>query len=221
MKHWDPPKRPAEFVEYQLVESILTNEFPIDSTLPGERELSEMLGVTRAPLREVLQRMARDGWIEIQQGKATRVRNYFVEGNFGVLSSILDHEDHVNPEFVGNLLMVRRLLAPTYTRLAVERAPEAIRQMLGASKALNQNPESYSSFDWDFHHLLAVSSGNPVFPLMLNGFEPLYLAMGRLYFSLQGAYQLSDQFYISLEEAIEEKDTQKAECICFEIISQR
>ena len=161
MKHWDPPKRPAEFVEYQLVESILTNEFPIDSTLPGERELSEMLGVTRAPLREVLQRMARDGWIEIQQGKATRVRNYFVEGNFGVLSSILDHEDHVTPEFVGNLLMVRRLLAPTYTRLAVEREPETIRKMLGASRTLNQNPESYSGFDWDFHHLLAVSSGNP------------------------------------------------------------
>ncbi|MGC6744236.1 GntR family transcriptional regulator [Escherichia coli] len=38
--------------------------------LPAERELSELIGVTRTTLREVLQRLARDGWLTIQHGKA-------------------------------------------------------------------------------------------------------------------------------------------------------
>jgi len=220
MKHWNPPKRPAEFTEYQLIESILTGEFAIDSTLPAERELSEMLGVTRPTLREVLQRMERDGWVDIQQGKATRVRNYFVEGNFGVLSSIVQHEDHVTSEFTGNLLMLRRLLAPTYTRLAVENDSEVIRSVLIGWETLEEKPEAYSVFDWNFHHQLAVSSGNPVFPLILNGFESIYLVMGRQYYALSGAYQLSNYFYESLQQPITGKDGLKAEKICTEVMAK-
>ena len=53
-----------------------------------ERELAGQLGVTRPTLREALQRMARDGWIKIQHGRSTRVRNFWREGNLGVLSGI-------------------------------------------------------------------------------------------------------------------------------------
>ena len=75
--NWELPLRPAERVENRLIQAIVGGEFPINSTLPPERELARRLGVTRPTLREALQRLARDGWIEIHHGKSTRVRDYW------------------------------------------------------------------------------------------------------------------------------------------------
>ena len=70
-------KGPASFAEKYIVRSIWENKFPPGSILPAERELSELIGVTRTTLREVLQRLARDGWLTIQHGKPTRVNNFW------------------------------------------------------------------------------------------------------------------------------------------------
>ena len=67
---------PAGFAEEYIIESIWNNRFPPGTILPAERELSELIGVTRTTLREVLQRLARDGWLTIQHGKPTRVNNF-------------------------------------------------------------------------------------------------------------------------------------------------
>ena len=220
MKQWIPPKKPAEFAEYELIESILIGDFPIDSTLPGERELSELLGVTRPTLREVLQRMGRDGWIDIRQGKATRIRNYLVEGNLGVLSSIVEHKEHVSPEFTGNLLRLRFLVAPSYTKMAVMNCPDGVIQALNGWEQLSKEVDIYSVFDWNVHHRLSVLSGNPVFPLMLNGFKALYHTMGKIYFSSDGAYQLSNYFYRSIAQAARLNDPNAAEHVCAEVMEK-
>src|SRR3990170_7275190 len=85
---WDPPLRPAELAETRLIAAILDGQFPINSTLPPERDLSTQLGVTRPTLREALQRLARDGWLEIRHGRPTRVRDYWHEGSLGVLGAM-------------------------------------------------------------------------------------------------------------------------------------
>ena len=48
---------PAGFAEQYIVESIWNGGFPPGSFLPAERELSELIGVTRTTLREVLHRL--------------------------------------------------------------------------------------------------------------------------------------------------------------------
>ena len=68
---------PAGFAEEYIIESIWNNRFPPGTILPAERELSELIGVTRTTLREVLQRLARDGWLTIQHGKPTKVNNFW------------------------------------------------------------------------------------------------------------------------------------------------
>ena len=82
------PEKPAEMAENQLIAAFLNNIFPINSNLPPERDLATQLGVTRPTLREALQRLARDGWIEIRQGKSTRVRDYWREGNLAILGAV-------------------------------------------------------------------------------------------------------------------------------------
>ena len=123
--NWELPLRPAELIESRLINAIVAGEFAINSNLPPERDLAQQLGVTRPTLREALQRLARDGWIEIRHGKSTRVRDYWHEGNLAVLGTIAHHQDHLPAEFVPNLLQVRELLAPAYARLAVKRSAKA------------------------------------------------------------------------------------------------
>ena len=76
MNNWSAPQRPNAYAEHSLIAAILDGTFPPGSTLPGERMLAVELGVTRPTLREAIQRLARDGWLTVRQGKATVVQRF-------------------------------------------------------------------------------------------------------------------------------------------------
>ncbi len=216
--NWELPPRPTELVENRLITAILDGEFPIDSRLPPERELARRLGVTRPTLREALQRLARDGWLEIHHGKSTRVRDYWHEGNLAVLGTIARHQDQVPPDFVPNLLHVRILLAPAYARLAVKRASRNLAKFLEGYQDLPDAPEAFARADWELHQYLTIESGNPIFTLILNGFKDLYPYMGRMYFTPSKARARSRQFYASLRAAAQARDPERAEIITREMM---
>ena len=79
---------PAGFAEEYIVESIWNGKFAPGSILPAERELSELIGVTRTTLREVLQRLVRDGWLTIQHGKPTKVNNFWETSGLNILETL-------------------------------------------------------------------------------------------------------------------------------------
>jgi GntR family negative regulator for fad regulon and positive regulator of fabA len=208
--NWTPPLKPAELTEERLITAILDGTFPADSNLPAERELAVQLGVTRPTLREALQRLGRDGWLEIRQGKPTRVRNYLQEGNLAVLAAIARHQEKLPADFVSNLLYVRILMAPAYTRLAVERNPQPVLALLETYPTLPETPEAYCTFDMQLHHTLTVASGNPVFTLIWNGFQYLYTVMGNIYFSHIEGRQSSQHYYHGLQQYFEKHDAESA-----------
>lgn len=210
---WDAVPKPAELTETRLIEAILDGHFPVGSHLPAERELAVQLGVTRPTLREALQRLARDGWIEIRHGRHTRVRNYWREGNLGVLGTIARHKNHAPPDFVPNLLEVRISLAPAYTRAAVERKPDHVADLLSNYTTLEDAPQTFATADWDLHRQLTIDSGNPVFTLILNGFSDLYGNMALIYFSLVEARARSRVFYQDLRDAALSNDPEAAESV--------
>ncbi|HVN53206.1 MAG TPA: fatty acid metabolism transcriptional regulator FadR [Anaerolineaceae bacterium] len=208
---WKPAQKPAGLAESRLISAILDGIFPIDSYLPAERELAEQIGVTRPTLREALQRLTRDGWIEIHHGRPTRVRNYWEEGNLGVLGAIAGHAGPIQSHFVGDLLSVRLVMAPAYTRLAVDRSPEPVTDCLVQLSTLEDTPSAFTSADWRLHHLLTVASGNPIYTLILNGFRDLYQEAGEVYFTPVEARYLSRSFYTELLAATHLRDAQRAE----------
>ena len=148
MKPWHPIQKPAEIAEQRLLDAILGGLFAVNSTLPGERELAAQIGVTRPTLREALQRLARDGWLDIQHGKPTRVRDYWLEGNMGVLSVLAEMPAQQSPDFVTYLLEIRALLAPAYTRQALEQAPAEVAALLADLADLADTPAAFASADW-------------------------------------------------------------------------
>jgi len=212
MPNWSAPPRPAEYVEQVLIDAILDGTYPPNSTLPGERDLAEQLGVTRPTLREALQRMARDGWITIQQGKSTEVRDVWTEGGLNILGSLVHYGHKVPFDFVPKLLEVRLILAPAYARAAVANEERSdVITYLNTYVDLETEPRAYARFDWCLHHILTVASGNPIYTLILNGFEELYETMGYIYFALPEAMDSSQDFYADLLAAAQQSDPDTAE----------
>ncbi|MGF1700533.1 fatty acid metabolism transcriptional regulator FadR [Photobacterium makurazakiensis] len=121
---------PATFAEKYIIESIWNNHFPQGSILPAERELSELIGVTRTTLREVLQRLARDGWLTIQHGKPTRVNNYMDTSGLSILDTLITLDGQDVQSVLEDLLSARTDISSVYMRYAVKGNHEESSQLL-------------------------------------------------------------------------------------------
>jgi GntR family negative regulator for fad regulon and positive regulator of fabA len=197
---WQPAQKPAEMAENRLLEAILSGQFPINSNLPAERDLAGQIGVTRPTLREALQRLARDGWLDIQHGKPTRVRDYWREGSLAVLSVLAQSPAHQSSDFVVHLLDLRVLIAPVYAHQAIQTSAGEIIALLESYGNLEDTPSAFARADWDLHSQLARYATNPVFQLLLNGFQSLYLLVGNHYFASPECRRHSRSYYQSLLE---------------------
>ncbi len=198
-------KTPAAFAEQYIVESIWNEKFPPGSLLPAERELSELIGVTRTTLREVLQRLARDGWLTIQHGKATKVNFYWETASLNVLDTLACLDDKDEFDLVWQLLDTRTAMAGIFLRAAVKVNPQRVLEVLHEVNALEDDADAYIDFDWKFLHEVTLATGNSVYTLVLNGFKKLYKRVGRYYFSRAEARKLAKTFYNDLIPLIEDK----------------
>jgi GntR family negative regulator for fad regulon and positive regulator of fabA len=207
---WQSVQKPAEIAENRLLEAILSGHFPVNSNLPGERELAGQIGVTRPTLREALQRLARDGWLEIQHGRPTRVRDYWREGNLAVLSVLARYPAQQSPAFVDHLLELRILLAPSYASQAVGNSADEVAAFLETCLSMDDTPAAFSRADWDLHCLLTQQADNPVFRLLLNAFHDLYLLMGEQYFTFAECRKHSSAYYRDLLAYARRRQTAQA-----------
>ena len=216
---WERPVRPAALTEERLIEAFLEGHFAINSHLPPERALAEQLGVTRPTLREALQRLARDGWIEIRQGRPTRVRDFWREGTMGVLSAIA-RSQKLPEEFVPNLLELRFLLAPTYTRAAMEHEPDRVADHIGEFAYIPDTVEAFASADWEVHSILTGTSGNPIFTFILNDFHEIYRRMAVTYFAYANLRAHSRAFYAAISSAAKRRDAVAVERITSTVMKE-
>jgi GntR family negative regulator for fad regulon and positive regulator of fabA len=220
MTTWNSIQKPAEIAEQRLLESILSGHFAINTNLPGERDLAAQVGVTRPTLREALQRLARDGWLDIQHGKPTRVRDYWQEGNMGVLSVLAQIPSPQTPDFVANLLEIRVLLAPAYTHQAIEGAAPEIAALLADYANLEDNPAAFACADWELHHLLTLRAANPIFRLLLNSFQSLSQIMGEKYFLPAKNRERSRAYYANLLACAKRGAFLKAESLTRDVMNE-
>jgi len=205
---------PAGFAEEYIIESIWNSRFPPGSILPAERELSELIGVTRTTLREVLQRLARDGWLTIQHGKPTKVNNFWETSGLSILETLarLDHESV--PQLIENLLSVRTNIATIFIRKAMRSNPEETQKVLAKASITADTFEAYTELDYGIYRGLAFASGNPIYGLIINGLRGLYTRVGRYYFSNPEARKLALTFYLKLSSICEEKQyDQIVDCV--------
>ncbi|MFO7557906.1 MAG: fatty acid metabolism transcriptional regulator FadR [Desulfobacterales bacterium] len=215
----EQPMKPQQFAEHKLLMTILNNTFPPGSALPNERDLSEQIGVTRPTLRETLQRLAREKWITIQQGKSTLVNDYWKEGGLGMLGTMAKYAAFLPEEFVPNLLDFRILLLPPCAKTAVENVPEKFLQHLAYAKKLGDDADAFTQFDWTLQLLMVRNSKNMIYPLIQNDFSEIYRRLGIGYFRIEKARKSSGKFYRKLERDIQ-KNGKQVETIVRDVMQE-
>lgn len=205
---------PAALAEEYIVKSIWSKHFPAGSDLPAERELAEHIGVTRTTLREVLQRLARDGWLHIRHGKPTRVNDIWETAGPGVLNTILHIDKSLTPIIISNVLSVRTRMAEIYIRDAVKLSPEKSLALFDRLVTLEDNAKSFAEFDYWLIREFTFVANKPVFALVLNSFKSTYMLVASLFFKDSEARKLSLSFYNELKGLCEKGDYQNVpDCI--------
>ena len=200
---------PAGFAEEYIVESIWSGRFPPGTILPAERELSELIGVTRTTLREVLQRLARDGWLTIQHGKPTKVNNFWETSGLNILETLARLDEDGISELVDHLLAARTNLSAVFIRGAIRHDQGKTIEIIQKALEIDDDSQTFAENDYQLNHDLAFASGNPVYVLMMNGFKGLYSRIGGYYFSNPKSRDLTRDYYKQLLELAEAGDYAK------------
>ena len=96
----------------QLVGELVDGGLAPGESLPSERRLAELLGVSRPAVREALQRLAHAGLVEVRQGDATTVRDFRRLGGLDLLPRLLVFGGQIDLKVARSILEARLYVGP-------------------------------------------------------------------------------------------------------------
>jgi len=150
-----------EEVAKQIERLILQKLQPGDK-LPSERELAEMLQVSRSSIRDAIRSLELMGLVEPRQGAGTIVREVSAESLVNPFANVLKRRQ----ELVGELLDFRKMLEPPLAaRAATHASPDEISEMeeiLQRQEGKLSQGELAIAEDAEFHYSIALASGNSI-----------------------------------------------------------
>ncbi|MCF6138362.1 GntR family transcriptional regulator [Pseudalkalibacillus berkeleyi] len=190
--------RTTDRIEKIIIERVMNGGYACNTLVPSERELAAHFEVGRPVIREVLQRLERDGWITIRKGQRAVVNDYWRQGNLMTLVHYLEQEADMPDAFIVHLLELRRALLPAYVHGAVETNSMQVVSLLTEMDQLADEASAFAEFDWKLQRGLAAASSNPIYLLILNSFQRLYIKMATLYFEEQPYREVSMSYYRDL-----------------------
>jgi len=194
---------------------ILSGALPIGKKLPSERELALQLNVSRPVVHEGLVDLAVKGLVSLIPRVGTVVNDYRREGSLSLLTSLLTyHQGDLKEELFTSLLEMRFLFeVETARRAASHRTVEQLKdfgRLLQEEASVDpQNTQRISELDFDFHHLIAMASGNDIYPLLLNSFKNCYLNLACRFFSDATVVPEVFAFHEEMVTALKAKDEKK------------
>ncbi|WP_153721121.1 GntR family transcriptional regulator [Sporosarcina cascadiensis] len=198
-------------VEKKLIKAILQGDYPAGSQMETERELAMKYEIGRPAVREVLQRLSHGGWLTLKKGHRAVVNDYWYGGNSTTIVDIIEYFDQVPDAFVLYFLEMRIALTPQYVKRAVQLNHPKVVGLLSEVDELPDTPEAFALYDWKMQKELARLSGNPIFSLVLNSFEPAYVKIAWKYFDDSFRREASVSYYQKLLDAALKGDNQQAE----------
>ncbi len=150
-----------EEVAKQIERLILKKLKPGDK-LPSERELAELLQVSRSSIRDAIRSLELVGLVEPRQGTGTIVREVSAETWVNPIANALERRK----ELVTELLDFRKMLEPPLAaRAATHASLEEISEMEDILKRQEEKlsqADAAIAEDSEFHYNIALASGNTV-----------------------------------------------------------
>lgn len=161
----------------QLLGEVVSGERQAHDSLPSERHLAEVLGVSRPAVREAMQRMAQAGLVTIRHGGGATVRDFRRHGGLDLLASLLVRKGKVDLKVARSILEARLEVGPKVAALAAERTGARLAPALtDAVEALRVDPDAVARqrtalMFWDH---VVDGADSIVFRLMFNSLRAAY-----------------------------------------------
>lgn len=141
---------------------ISTGALKDGDALPSERELAEMFGVSRVPVREALKVLEYLGFVQQIRGKGVFVKKADPESLFGTLGPMLT----ATSEMLEDLFDARLLLEPYAAKCAATQATDEqlarMQQYIDNMEYGIRNKERVEETSFSFHTEVIKASGNQV-----------------------------------------------------------
>jgi GntR family transcriptional regulator, transcriptional repressor for pyruvate dehydrogenase complex len=196
--------RLADRVTRQLEDLIADEALQPGDLLPPERELCELMGVSRTVVREAVRSLVAKGLLEVRQGRGTIVRAPSLGLATDVITTMLRSRGGGRIAFA-RVQEVRRLLEVEIAGLAAERrTAEDLRDLdaLLRRSVDAQTPEDWARADVDFHARLAEATHNLLFPVLLGSMAQIMMELRLTAAQLQGTQKEAQPFHEAIYEAV-------------------
>lgn len=161
----------------QILSDVVDGELEAGESLPSERRLAEVLGVSRPAVREALQRMAQARLLQVRHGGATTIREFRRFAGLDLLPQLLVRNDELDLGVVRSILEARLAIGPHVAAMAAERSTPALVDILGkVVDALDSDAEPVARQHqalafWDH---VVDGADSIVFRLMFNSLRAAY-----------------------------------------------
>jgi len=165
----------------QVLGEVVDGGIGAGESLPSERRLAEVLGVSRPAVREALQRMAQTGLVEVRHGGATTVRDFRRHAGLDLLPRLLVRHGDLDPEVARSILEARLAIGPAVAALAAQRSGPVLAasltgvlDALAASEAGLDGDVARQVHALEYWDQVVDAADSLVFRLMFNSLRAAY-----------------------------------------------
>ncbi len=182
---------------YEIIEKNILNKVYATGEVLSESRLSEELGVSRTPIREAMTRLENERLIGISPCGT-------------VVLGITDQD-------VTDMFRVKAFLEPIVTTMAATNISEEdlakLKDLLDQQEFYSEkgNTEKVRNLDTEFHDIIYVASGSPIFQSILSPIHHKLLKYRQESLNTSGRTKYSVKEHLNLYEALKRRDEKKVD----------
>lgn len=206
-------------------ELIVSGRLTIGQKIPSEREIAKQLGISRPVVHEGLIILEQKGLVSIRPRHGVTVNDYRRQGSLAILQSLITYgSGQLEPRILESLLETRKLIELETVKLAALNRTEEHRKefmliITEEQSLLPSHTRAIMDVDFRFHHLIAIASGNVVYPLLLNSFKQVYTNLTYQFFLNPDVVEFVFEHHKKLTKAIAKKDSKSAVKIMMSLLN--
>lgn len=190
-----------ELFATQMKEMILSGELQPGEQIPSERELADLMGISKTIVHEGIRDLVRMGFLTVIARKGVYVADYMTTGNLETLFAMMEFRGELpDKRIILNLLDMRIFLeCPALKLLAEKRSDgdlEKLDSVLTLAREAKGDVSEFTKYLFEFHRDIAAMSGNAISPLIMNAFFTPSVRAWEHYCGFFG----TDEAYKTLEE---------------------
>ncbi len=161
----------------QVLAEVVDGEIGAGESLPSERRLAEVLGVSRPAVREALQRMAQTRLVEVRHGGSTTVRDFRRSAGLDLLPQLLVRRGELDATVARSVLEARLAIGPSVAALAAKRGGPTLAALLSDSVdalAATDDDVERQRHALEYWDRVVDAADSLVFRLMFNSLRAAY-----------------------------------------------